>query len=435
MTSLLLKNCKFLAIALMVVLCVGLLPSIWAKPMHLLSAQEIDTLEKVKICEARNQAAQSSMRTLNSVSADAACSADSELTEGPYFVREEYIRSDLTDGYPGIPLELTLKIYDVNTCSLANQGLVVELWGSNSFGQYAGMTGISPDTGRLVGTCLNTSKTDVSACLTDLYTFNRGVQVDSAGAGSVTFATIMPGYYSGRTAHFHLMVHAIGDGLNEQERAAISSAPTGAATASAGVVYAGQNSTRHIGQLFFQDSIIENAFSALPSIYPSPSSGRNVSYITYENDGIAQQASGRGLIDITYVDSSDITKGLVGTVNIYVDFTKSYSIMSGYYSNGTDVGSDSMPPGPGPRPGPGPSPDNGNNDSNGGSTSSTSGTRSWGTVLAVILVLAACVGLGVVGYVAYQRYLAMKQVSQSETNYNPLVTQDEDSAATAISLN
>ncbi|EEY54155.1 uncharacterized protein PITG_22024, partial [Phytophthora infestans T30-4] len=47
---------------------------------------------------------------------DAACLLEPEVTEGPYYVAGELIRSDIREDQPGIDLYVDLQLIDVNTC-------------------------------------------------------------------------------------------------------------------------------------------------------------------------------------------------------------------------------------------------------------------------------------------------------------------------------
>lgn len=73
----------------------------WAKPLAQLSIEDVDTIQKAKMCEANKKAKAAKHTSMQfqqlsaSALADTSCTADSEVTEGPYFVREEYIRASM----------------------------------------------------------------------------------------------------------------------------------------------------------------------------------------------------------------------------------------------------------------------------------------------------------------------------------------------------
>jgi protocatechuate 3,4-dioxygenase beta subunit len=132
-----------------------------------------------------------------------------ETTEGPYFEDE----SDYTDGsdmtaaaragspgvtvdragvLDGIPLSLTLNLFTVDgstASELANAD--VFLWHCDALGRYSSVSQQpSEDTGR--------------------QKWLRGKQTTAAN-GSITFNTIVPGWYQGRAVHFHLRVRFAGE--------------------------------------------------------------------------------------------------------------------------------------------------------------------------------------------------------------------------------
>jgi protocatechuate 3,4-dioxygenase beta subunit len=155
-----------------------------------------------------------------------------ESTVGPYYVTGEFIRSDVTEGQPGLPVHLDLQFIDINTCETI-PNMLVDLWQANATGHYSG---VYLDGG------LNT-------------TFLRGVQVTDHD-GVVNFDTIYPGRkfpsncrffgarhgllkplidYLGRANHIHVLTHRGGKIL-----------PNG--TYSGGTV-------NHIGQLFLDQEL------------------------------------------------------------------------------------------------------------------------------------------------------------------------------------
>ena len=123
-----------------------------------------------------------------------ACVITPEQTEGPYFVDEMLnrtdIRTDSTDGSSvvGIPLVLSLCLSAINgTDCKPLPNAVVDVWHCDSNGVYSDVRDRSFDT---------TGKT-----------FLRGYQVTDTN-GKVTFTTIYPGWYWGRTVHIHFKVRA-----------------------------------------------------------------------------------------------------------------------------------------------------------------------------------------------------------------------------------
>ncbi len=131
------------------------------------------------------------------------CIVKPEQTEGPYFVDEQLLRSDLrldpTDGSvrTGMPLRLNLRLSTIaaNACSpLA--GVLVDVWHNDARGEYSDVRDRKYD---------NRGKK-----------FLRGYQVTDAN-GLVSFDTIYPGWYPGRTVHIHFKVRTSPSGERGEE--------------------------------------------------------------------------------------------------------------------------------------------------------------------------------------------------------------------------
>ena len=109
-----------------------------------------------------------------------------EMSPGPVGLEQQFDRRDITEGYPGHPLRLGLRVRDADCAPLG--GAVVEVWHADATGDYSAFT----DGG--------TGKDEGSGT-----TFLRGTQ--RAGAdGIVDFQTIVPGWYPGRAVHIHVGV-------------------------------------------------------------------------------------------------------------------------------------------------------------------------------------------------------------------------------------
>ncbi|MCB1018398.1 MAG: hypothetical protein KDC27_00650 [Acidobacteria bacterium] len=130
-----------------------------------------------------------------------ACVTQSQqLTEGPYWVDEKLFRSDIRSDpstgvvRDGIPLTLKINVQNLATsgsCS-ALTGAYVDIWHCDAKGIYSDESTYNPGGG--------TGNVNTSG-----QTFLRGYQITDAN-GSVTFTTIYPGWYSGRTIHIHIRV-------------------------------------------------------------------------------------------------------------------------------------------------------------------------------------------------------------------------------------
>jgi protocatechuate 3,4-dioxygenase beta subunit len=120
--------------------------------------------------------------------AAAACATVTPAGEiGPYFVEEKLHRSDITTdsatgtAVAGVPLTLNWTLLDESNSCAAFSGVQVDVWHASPAGLYS----------------------DESVENTVGKTYLRGYQVSDANGG-VTFKTVFPGWYSGRTPHIHV---------------------------------------------------------------------------------------------------------------------------------------------------------------------------------------------------------------------------------------
>jgi protocatechuate 3,4-dioxygenase beta subunit len=117
----------------------------------------------------------------------AACVLSPQLEEGPFYLDPKLVRSDIREDRKGVPLRLVLQILEARSC-VAVEGARVDVWHCDALGLYSGFDGQGDDR----------SKAALGA------TFLRGSQ--TASGGSVSFDTIYPGWYRGRTTHVHVKI-------------------------------------------------------------------------------------------------------------------------------------------------------------------------------------------------------------------------------------
>ena len=65
------------------------------------------------------------------------CVLSPEQTEGPYYIDGEKLRRDITEGRPGVPLLLRLRVVDASTCKPI-KGAAVDIWHCDALGIYSG---------------------------------------------------------------------------------------------------------------------------------------------------------------------------------------------------------------------------------------------------------------------------------------------------------
>jgi protocatechuate 3,4-dioxygenase beta subunit len=170
------------------------------------------------------------------------CVLTPELTEGPYYLPNEAVRRNITEGRPGTPLALRLTVVDASTCK-AIRNAKVDIWHADALGVYSGVQG-------------NTG------------TFMRGIQPTNAH-GIALFDTVYPGWYQGRAVHIHVKVHLGG-------------------------------SVVHTGQLFFPDTLTDAVYKNAPYDTRGARDTRNATDSIYRNGGsrsvLALVKSGSGYV-------------------------------------------------------------------------------------------------------------------------------------------
>ncbi len=156
-----------------------------------------------------------------------ACVLAPEATEGPFFLDDQKIRRNITDGKPGVPLALRLTVVDVSNCR-AIRNAAVDVWHCDAAGAYSGVQGVTG-------------------------TFLRGVQRTDR-KGLALFRTVYPGWYQGRTVHIHVMVHIGGNVV-------------------------------HTGQLYFPDTLTDTVYRRTPYNTRPGRTTRNAADSIYRNGG------------------------------------------------------------------------------------------------------------------------------------------------------
>lgn len=157
------------------------------------------------------------------------CVLSPEQTEGPYYIEGEKLRHDITEGRPGVPLLLRLRVVDASTCKPI-KGAAVDIWHADAGGVYSGF-------GSGAGN----------------RTFMRGIQRTNA-KGLALFRTVYPGWYQGRTVHIHVKVHLGGNVL-------------------------------HTGQLYFPDTVTDTVYRNKPYSSRPNRDVRNASDSIFRNGG------------------------------------------------------------------------------------------------------------------------------------------------------
>jgi protocatechuate 3,4-dioxygenase beta subunit len=164
-----------------------------------------------------------------------------ELTEGPYYLDLDLVRSDITEGRSGLPFDLRVNVVDAGSCEPI-EGAAVDVWHCDAEGAYSGVQGAEGET------------------------FCRGVQMTDA-SGLAEFRTVFPGWYTGRAVHIHIKVSADGD-------------------------------QSHTGQLFFDSETLSAVYAA------EPYAARGEPDQPNESDSIYQESGGVTVIAVSIEDES-----------------------------------------------------------------------------------------------------------------------------------
>jgi len=157
----------------------------------------------------------------------AGCALICTLTEGPCWAPSAPVRQDVSEGEPGVPLRLALRIVQADGCSPL-EGAEVEIWYCNIDGLY------SAEDVQSVAFCTSNDEHAVSGY------FFRGRAISDAD-GKLSFHGCFPGWYPGRSIHIHVLVRP--------------AANAGEATT--------QN-TVAMSQLFFPEELTAEIFATVP---------------------------------------------------------------------------------------------------------------------------------------------------------------------------
>ncbi|MFD0527151.1 protocatechuate dioxygenase [Kitasatospora arboriphila] len=142
------------------------------------------------------------------------CTLAPSTTQGPYYFDADKVRSDIREDRQGSRLRLAIRVQDSESCR-AVPDAVVEIWHCDAASHYSGAEALSTGGGGAPGGAPGRpdgngggggggSQADLVP--QDDKRYLRGAQVTDTN-GIVSFTTIWPGWYSGRTVHIHAMVH------------------------------------------------------------------------------------------------------------------------------------------------------------------------------------------------------------------------------------
>lgn len=218
-------------------------------------------------------------------SSNTTCVLNPEGEVGPYYVKGEYIRTDLREDEPGVPIVIEAQFINVDTCEPITD-LYWDVWNCNSTGVYSGLVatgnGNVDDESNLNNTAL------------------RGIQ-KADDDGVVQFLSVFPGHYSGRTTHHHMVAH------------------TNVTVLPNNTILAGN--VPHIGQLFWDQDII----TEVEATYPYNTN--DVTLTTNAEDrifaGETEDTTSDPVFEYVYL-GSNISDGLFGWVTVGINLSATY---------------------------------------------------------------------------------------------------------------
>jgi len=244
------------------------------------------------------------------------CALNAEQEVGPYYIDDEKLRQDITEGKPGVPVKLRVALVDAKRCTpLENASL--DIWHCDALGVYSGFTANSPDGdmrgpggpppggpppggprpgGPPPGGWGGPGPGRMGpppARQTDATRFLRGVQLTDK-QGIAEFTTLYPGWYHGRTIHIHLKVH-LGGGVS-------------------GAKYAGGH-VSHTGQLFFPEDVTEQVSRLAP--YAKRLSVHRT--LQSEDNIFKTQQGSASMVSLTRLEKGSDAGGFLATVTLAVD--------------------------------------------------------------------------------------------------------------------
>lgn len=240
---------------------------------------------------------------------NSSCILQPEVTQGPYYVDGELIRENITEQQAGVPLYLDIQFLDTASCEPVT-AVYVDLWHCNATGVYSGVAASGN------GNANDTSNLNA--------TFLRGLQQTDVN-GVVQFESIVPGHYTGRTNHIHIISHAMSN---------TTIRTNGTILGSNGTTHAS-----HVGQLFFDQELLSLVEATEPYVSNTQDQTQNS-----EDSILGEEADSMDPF-VQYILLGDsVEDGILAWISIGIDSNADNSISSAstIYEDGGVANANSM---------------------------------------------------------------------------------------------
>ncbi|EME79822.1 uncharacterized protein MYCFIDRAFT_157020 [Pseudocercospora fijiensis CIRAD86] len=248
---------------------------------------------------------------------DSSCLLQPEVTQGPYYIDGELIRSDMSEDQPGIPLFLDIQLIDTSTCQPV-PAVFLDIWHCNSTGVYSGVSASG-----------NGNENDTSNLSA---TFLRGLQqTDSNGVAQ--FESIFPGHYTGRAPHIHVLTHNTNSTIIRTNATLLSASGNFSTQAS------------HVGQIFFDQDLISQVEATSPY-----TENTQVLTVNSEDGILAEETEGMDPFVEFVLLGEGIEDGVLAWISLGIDPTVDEAISSAgtLYEEGGVANENSVMGGGGP---------------------------------------------------------------------------------------